>query len=79
MNDQFKIENNIPVPSGAARGGKYPFAEMEVGGSFFIKTDKATAQSNVLFSAKAWAVRQGNNWSFTTSRIDDGVRIWRVT
>ena len=44
VKSMFKIEESIPVPaiSGRGRGGKvYPFAQLEVGQSFFVANDES--------------------------------------
>lgn len=36
MDEDIRIEKNIPMPV-VKKQNKYPFAEMEVGDSFFVK------------------------------------------
>lgn len=72
----FNIEKNIQLPNNTGKPGarpKYPFAQMEVGDSFFAPGMKANALSN----ASQWhASKTGKK--FTCTKEADGARCWRV-
>lgn len=73
MTDQIKIDHNIPVPP---RGGRYPFAEMQVGDSFFV----AGKKPGTLLSA-SFAFRKKNDVldrKFSARSENYGARIWRI-
>ena len=71
MKDQeMKIEKGIPIP---VKRKKYPFAEMEVGDSFFIEKKQSTVSV-----ACSWFVREVKpEWGFTCRKENNGVRVWR--
>jgi hypothetical protein len=69
----IKIDKNVPIPETSGAGALYPFAEMEVGDSFYVE-GKTTAQ--LQNSASHWRKRKG--WKFRTRTEDKGARIWRV-
>lgn len=66
----YEIQKDIPPPSG---GGGYPFAEMEVGDSFFAADKNANQLQN---AASHWRKRMG--WKFKTRTEGEGARIWRI-
>lgn len=73
MTDQIKIDRNIPVPS---RNTRYPFAEMQVGDSFFVPAKKV----GTLLSA-SYAFRKKSDAfdrKFCARAENYGARIWRV-
>jgi hypothetical protein len=74
--NMFEIEKNIPAPNGTGKAGarpKYPFAQMDVGDSFFVPGMKSSALSN----ATQWhASKTGKK--FTCTAEADGARCWRV-
>lgn len=67
------IEKGIPAP--AARG-KYPFAQMEVGDSFFVP-----GKTSRNFPLGPYNARLGFGFRARTVTVDGvtGVRIWRVS
>lgn len=71
----FKIEKGIQAPEYQPRQ-KYPFSEMEVNDSFFIKG--AGMKERKKLSAAACTYGQNHNKVFTVRSVDGGVRIWRV-
>lgn len=71
---EFKVEKDVPVPTARWRNSKYPWADMKVNDSFFVKDGRV---GNLLTSAKHWAKREGNGAKFMTRSIDGGVRVWR--
>lgn len=73
----FKIESNVPPPSGdSGRPAKYPWAEMKVGDSF--RFDGAPGvRDRISASSRAFAKRNAGV-AFVTRREGDGYRIWRI-
>jgi hypothetical protein len=85
MNNSFRIEQNIPVPT-IPRGAppspiKYPWAEMKIGDSFFVPlVDKTiiTIRGAINIDLKKFSNQTGNKIKITTRAIDNGVRVWRL-
>lgn len=72
----YAIETNIPVPQIGGRGRKssvYPFAQMNVGDSFFVPGITTTKITGTVF-------HHGKrlNMKFVTRTVDGGVRVWRT-
>jgi len=66
----IKIDKGVPVPLN--RRTKYPWADMEVGDSFFVVTDKiANFKRNVY-------AKNRNGKEFTARAEGDGCRVWRT-
>jgi hypothetical protein len=68
------IDKGIPMPP-RRHGGRhirYPFAEMEVGDSFF----HAGSASSVEAAASSYARHSGKR--FSARYVAGGVRIWRI-
>ncbi len=83
----IKIDKGVPILKGSGRRhgeNIFPFAEMEVGDSFFVpfkKDKKQMSQRTSLHTcARLWAQYHKKNWTFSTSTLSDenGVRIWRT-
>lgn len=74
----FKIEKGIPVASDGHRRTKYPFAEMDVGDSFFIDNVQLRDRTyeSVLGAARGYGHR--HNKKFKQRIENNGVRIWRI-
>lgn len=70
----FEIEKGIPVPRNV-RKGNYPYSEMEVGDSFFVSNEVASAEA-VRNSASLYGRKFGKR--FTVSLCSGGVRVWRL-
>jgi len=70
----FQIEKGIPVPETPGRG-LYPFADMDVGDSFFVGGE-VSARSKAV-SAASWFGKR-NGLKFSCRNVDGGLRIWRV-
>lgn len=83
----IKLDKNVPMPTSQGRDSSYPFADMEVGDSFFV----AGKTSNQLVNAAAhWRKKMG--MSFVTRNTEEigihpetgaeapikGARIWRT-
>lgn len=76
MNDstQFKIEKGIPVPAkGTGRASMYPWDDMEIGDSFFVKGKKSSA-----LSATTKRIAKTRGFKFTVRQLEGGVRVWRI-
>jgi hypothetical protein len=73
----IEIEKNIPLSPRWAHQTKYPFAQMEVGDSFFVRQTEANKAS--VYSSIRWA-RDKFGFRFTAHADNDngGVRVWRV-
>jgi len=69
----IKIDKNVPIPETAGNGAVYPFAEMEVGDSFYVEGKTSNQLQN---AASHWRKRKG--WKFATRTKEGGARIWRV-
>ena len=78
MDIKIKIDKGFPLPP--LRGyEKYPWYDMEVGDSFFVKCDVSNykkTQSQLSGSA----VYQGKrlNTKYTVRQAVDGIRVWRT-
>ena len=72
----LKVEKGIEPPERKA-ASKYPFAEMEVGDSVLDPNASVTEQSSVRTAAIAWG--KSNNATFSSKKVEGGVRIWRKT
>lgn len=76
----FKIDTDHPLPDTRKKRkhGKYPFADMVPGDSFFVP---GTAAKNVGASASGWGYRRGQKFTTRTVTEDGvpGVRVWRVS
>ena len=71
----IKIDKKVPMPAITNRGrpAKYPWAEMKVGDSFFLKLSKAASVNSMIYSAgKKHCVR------FSARKEGAGYRIWRT-
>lgn len=69
-----KIDKGIPLPKAATRE-KYPFREMNVGDSFFVKETVASSSAslaNKRFAPKRFASRK------VTVGGQSGLRIWSI-
>ena len=80
MDTEIKIEKGIPYPLNRARPprfAKYPWAEMEVGDSFFVLGARRDSLASVCSSAGARLKR-----TFRCLVEDDGalrgIRVWRL-
>lgn len=67
----YVIEKNVPITKTIE--SKFPFAQMEVGDSFFVPSKEA---ANLRSAATRHSRQLG--FTFTTKKCDGGVRIWRT-
>lgn len=85
MNNDFKIDHNIPLPS-INRGApptpiKYPWPDLKIGDSFFVpQLDKTimTIRGAINIDLKKYSTQSGIKIKITTRAIDNGVRVWRL-
>lgn len=71
----FKIEKNVPIPERPSPISKYPFADMNVGDSFFVPE----AQARRLQSAiQIFRRRAGKDKKYIARNVEGGARCWRV-
>lgn len=71
------IDKGIPIPKKA--GGRkpvWPFAQMEIGDSFFMAGDRIKCQRALANAAQHYQRKTGA--VFVTRAMDGGARIWRV-
>ena len=66
---EIKIESGIPAPTGGRF--KYPWAEMNVGDSFFVPGKNI---GNIPITHAT--LKTG--FKFVRSTVDGGVRVWRI-
>lgn len=82
MPGQYPIERGVPVPentkSAAGRPTRYPFADLQVGDSFFVKSSKKHFTSERSLCSALHRARTLLGWNFIWSRADDGFRIHRL-
>lgn len=71
------IDKDIPVPT-EARGRKriWPFADMEIGDSFFLAGDGVECQRTLASASTYYQRRHG--MAFVTRKVEGGARVWRV-
>ena len=72
----YQIEKGVPIPAmkRATNGeSKYPFAQMDVGDSFFV-------HGKSIHTLNSQAHKYGTRLSrkFTARAIDGGTRVWRI-
>lgn len=71
----MRVEKDIPVPSPRQRR-TYPYAGMDVGDSVLFPYEGNTAYCVEAAYARKFGQRHGKR--FTASKVDGGVRVWRV-
>lgn len=77
----IKIQKGIAIPTRARKSNnKYPFAQMEVGDSFFVKDTKTPDKTRNTLASAVWYYkkRNGSKTNFYTKMYVTGVRVWRV-
>ena len=83
MMSEFKIEKNVPVPMKRHKSSIFPFAQMEIGDSFFVEADKDgrsveqrrakginVKMASARNTATTYAYRSGKNF-ITRQILDD--------
>lgn len=71
----LKLSSKHPVPP--KQPGKYPWATMQVGQSFYFEGGRGS-QASIISTAKSWARRHNKKARFTTRKEDKGFRIFRI-
>ena len=74
----IKIETGVPIPSKQVRTPKYPFRNMKVGDSFFIKSQHAESDRKKVSAAANMFCKLNEGFKFKTQVFEGGVRTWRV-
>ena len=77
----YTIEKNVPLPSNVGRHATYPYADMEVGDSFFVEAleNVRSVGGSLRGSAYAYAKRQKETGKrFSVRQSGDGFRVWRT-
>jgi hypothetical protein len=74
---KIQIESGYPAPTRSTARAKYPFAKMEVGDSFFMKSGFPEHERGRV-SAAACAYAKKHGVKFSTKVFDNGVRTWRI-
>lgn len=74
---KIKVERGVPAPPRTASRTKYPFADMEVGDSFFMSAAFPEHERGRV-SAAACAYAKKHGVKFSTKVFDTGVRTWRI-
>ena len=74
------IEKGIPVPGPEGRPKTYPWADMEVGDSFFVECPQVEARRlrATLYSCKRNYERRTPPKKFTCRQCRKGIRVWRI-
>lgn len=78
----IQIESGIPIPpraGGTGRPSKYPFDQLKPGDSFLVPHhdgNPVVTVRRMAAAVKGAAKRTG--WKFTTRRLSEGLRVWRV-
>jgi len=68
-----KIEKGIPItPNKPSRERKYPWLELGIGDSFLITTGCVNVASMVAAAGNKYGRK------FSTRKVDEGTRVWRV-
>ena len=65
------IEKGVPIPVG--RRSKYPWRDMEVGDSFFVRGKTSATLNGARVNAQ-----NGTRFKFKLKNVEGGVRVWRV-
>jgi hypothetical protein len=69
----IEIDRGIPLPPPAK--GKYPFARMRVGDSFFVDD---LARISAVRTALRYRMRCHHGERYTARKKPTGIRVWRV-
>lgn len=76
----YKIDTDIPTPKGSANGTRrYPFADMPVGGSFFVPgahTSQLTSAARH-YRPKKFTARAVTETDENGNEVR-GIRVWRI-
>lgn len=80
----IKVDKGVPYPGDpqAARSSRYPFAAMKAGDSFLVPYEKdkpAVVAKRVMRAAWSYKNRTKIKARFSTKRLKEGVRCWRLS
>jgi hypothetical protein len=75
---KIQVESGYPTPTRSTSRAKYPFATMQVGDSFFMKSAYPEHERGRV-SAAACAYAKKHGVKFSTKIFDNGVRTWRIS
>lgn len=79
--DEYEIENDIPFPGKPRAGGRrsaYPFAQLEVGQSFFVPSKNPIFSQNKKLSVALRKARETLGYDLQWAREEGGFRIFRL-
>jgi len=85
INQEFKIEKNIPISFSQKLNNTYPFQQMEVGDSFAIKyedyKDMTNKRLHVCSAFKKFIINNKYAWKYCTRKDNNLkiVRVWRIS
>lgn len=69
----YKIERDVPIPSGTGRPPIYPFEDLKVGESFVVSPEDAgRVRSAASHASKTYNIK------ITIRKAEDGYRCWRT-
>jgi hypothetical protein len=78
----YRIEKNVPITTVLRGTIIYPFADMKRGDSFLVpatgEPELKRAGNSLHRQVRMFLGRFGQEYEFTTRRVDGGVRCWRV-
>jgi len=73
----FKIEKGIPVAQRITGKSKYPFAEMNIGDSFFVPCEEGMSKGTRSRLSIA-AAKNKHIMLCTVRKVAGGFRVWRI-
>jgi hypothetical protein len=76
--NEIQIETDIPLPPIIQRRKKYPFANMDIGDSFFAVVEEGLSKSNKMASIRCCAHSQFSDRKYVCRAVINGVRCWRI-
>ncbi len=78
----IRVDKNIPLPSGRGIQSAYPFGEMAVGDSFFIRCAVNEAKrraASISQCSRNWRTANDKTaFRLTVRHVEGGVRCWRL-
>jgi len=74
----IKIDSDVPLPPPTGGAKKYPFDQMQVGQSFFIRLDELPKSGDKAVRTSATQAGKRLKMKFTIRQVKNGVRLWRT-
>lgn len=78
----YKLTNKVKPPESRIRTPSYPFAEMEIGDSFFVPRDhlksKLQLKQSCYYFSRNSMERMGKLYKFRISDEKGGYRVFRI-